>query len=451
MLRLVKDKSFYKTLLLIAIPTAFQALISLSVNMLDNIMVGSLGDVALAATSQANQATTFITFFIKGIAGGSAVLISQYSGKNDMQKMKRVFATVLQFAAVFMLFVSMLVFFFPSQTMRIFSNEVEVITQGAGYIKIIALSYFIFAITDILVAMLRTAEIVKIGIIVSIVTLFTNLGLNYILIFGKLGFSPMGIKGAAVATLIARCVELTIVLIYVLRIDKKIKLTLKDIFTFDKEMQRGFIKFGIPIVIGDSQWGFIGFLKAMMIGRLGVMMVSANSITEVVLSLALIFTNGLSAGACVTVGKAVGSGNNDKAREYSKTIQILFAGIGLCVAALVFFTRSFPPSLYNVSAQTRELASTFLAIGAFTHIGTCYHAACFVGINRGAGDGKFVMKVDMICGWLVVLPLTFVAAFILKLPLPVVYLCTRFDQCFKWIIAFIRLRGNKWIKNITEE
>lgn len=450
MLKLVKDKKFYGTLLLIAIPTAIQALISLSINMLDNIMVGSLGDVALAATSQANQATTFITFFIKGIAGGSAVLISQYAGKKDMDKVKRVFATVLQFAAVFMLFISLLVFFFPSQTMRIFSNIDEVIEQGAGYIKIIAMSYFIFAISDTLVAMLRTAEIVKIGIIASVITLFSNLSLNYILIFGKLGFEPMGIKGAAIATLLSRCIELVVVLVYVLCIDKKIKLTVKDIFTFDRHMQKDFIKYGIPIVIGDSQWGFIGFIKAMIIGRLGVMMVSANAIADVALSLALIFTNGLTAGACVTVGKAVGSGDYKKARQYSNTIQILFAGVGLCVAALVFFTRSFPPSLYNVSEETKALATTFLAIGAITHIGTCYHASCFMGINRGAGDGKFVMKVDMICGWLIVLPLTFVAAFVLHLPLPVVYLCTRIDQCFKWIVAFIRLKGNKWIKNVTE-
>lgn len=447
---MVKEKLFYKTMLLIAIPTAFQALISLGVNMLDNVMVGSLGDIALASTAQANQATTFITFFIKGIAGGSAVLISQYSGKNDIEKMKRVFATVLQFAAAFMLFISLLVFFFPQQTMRIFTNVPEVIEQGAGYIKIIALSYFIFAISDTIIAMFRTAEVVRIGMIVSVIALFTNFTLNYILIFGKLGFPAMGIKGAAIATLLSRIVELTVVLIYTLCIDKKIKITLKDLFTIDKSMQKDFIKYGIPIVIGDSQWGFIGFLKAVMIGRLGVMMVSANSIADIVLSLALIFTNGLTGGACVTVGKAVGSGEYKKAREYSNTIQIMFACVGVCVAALVFFTRSFPPMLYNVSEETKALASTFLAIGAFTHIGTCYHASCFMGINRGAGDGKFVMKVDMACGWLIVLPLTFIAAFVLKLPLPVVYLCTRIDQCFKWIIAFIRLRGNKWIKNITQ-
>ena len=163
----------------------------------------------------------------------------------------------------------------------------------------------------------------------------------------------------------------------------------------------------------------------------------------------MIFTNGLSNGACVVIGKSVGAKEYDKTRSYSNTIQVMFAIIGVCVAALLLSIRTFPPMLYNVSQETRDLATTFLTIGAITHIGTCYHAACFVGINRGAGDGKFVMKVDMICGWLVVLPLTFLTGFILKLPLPVVYLCTRIDQCFKWIIAFFRLRGDKWIRNVT--
>ena len=179
-------------------------------------------------------------------------------------------------------------------------------------------------------------------------------------------------------------------------------------------------------------------------------MVAANSIVDVILSLALIFTNGLASGACVLVGKSVGEGDYQKTRSYSATIQFLFTVIGLGVCALVFFTRQIPPQFYNVSEETKVLASQFLAIGAFTHLGTCYHMACFTGINRGAGDGKFVMKVDMICGWLVVIPLTFLAGFVFRLPLPAVYLCTRIDQTFKWLIAMIRLKGNKWIHNVTQ-
>ncbi len=446
---MVKEKEFYRTLLAVAIPAAFQAFISLSVNMLDNIMVGSLGDVSLASVSLANQVGVFITFFIKGIGGGSSVLISQYAGKKDMQSIKAIFSTVFQFAALSLFLISSLLFLFPAQTLGIFTNDQTLISTGFTYIKIVAYSYFLFAMTDSLVSMMRTAEVVRLGIIVSFITLFSNLTLNYVLIFGKLGLPALGVNGAALATLLSRMIELLIVFIYVFKLDKKINLKVKELLRLNRDMIKDFATYGLPIVFGDSQWGFVGFIKGMMIGRLGVLMIAANSVADTVLSLAMIFTSGLSNGAVVTVGKAVGSGDFKKARAYSNTIQILFALVGLCVASLVFFSRGLPPLLYNISQEARQMASIFLGIGALTHIGTCYHAACFVGINRGAGDGKFVMKVDLICGWLVVLPLTFLAAFVLKLPLPAIYLFTRIDQCFKWIIAFLRLQGDRWMKNVT--
>jgi len=187
-------------------------------------------------------------------------------------------------------------------------------------------------------------------------------------------------------------------------------------------------------------------------------MMSANGIAEVIMSLAGIFTVGLGSAACVIIGKTVGAKEYDKTRKYSNTLQILFASFGVVMCTALFFAKTPLIALYDIisrgtsggfSADTIKLAKTFISIGALTLMGTFYHATCFTGINRGSGDGKFVFKVDMICGWLVVLPLTFLSAIILGLPLPLVFLSARIDQCFKWIIAFFRLRGDKWIRNVT--
>jgi len=188
-------------------------------------------------------------------------------------------------------------------------------------------------------------------------------------------------------------------------------------------------------------------------------MMSANGIAEVIMSLAGIFTVGLGSAACVIVGKTVGAKEYDKTRQYSNTLQILFAAFGIVMCTALFFARTPLVSLYEIVSksravggfltETKELAKMFIGIGAFTLIGTFYHATCFTGINRGAGDSKFVFKVDMICGWFVVLPVLFVNAILLQSPLPIIFLSARIDQCFKWIIAFIRLRGNKWIRNVT--
>lgn len=455
---LTKDKSFYKTLLIIALPVALQQLISLAVVMLDNVMVGSLGDVSLSAVSQANQVTVFFTFFVRGISGGAALLISQYWGKKDTGRIKQIFSMTFVSTIILAGIVTVFVFFCPSLVVKFFSNNNDILSEATDYIKIACFSYILFAISDTFIAMLRCVEIVKITFVISIVSFFTNLGGNYVLIFGKLGLPAMGVEGAALATVIARAIELVIVMVFFFKIQNKISVKPKDLFFAEKVMWKDFFKYGVPVVIGDVQWGLVGVVKAVIIGRLGLEMMAAVSITDVVMQLGLIFANGLAAGACVIIGKTVGTNDYVKTREYSRSIEIIFATVGVIMGLGIFFLRAFPVSLYSeISDATRALALKLLGIGAFTLIGTSYHMACFTGINRGAGDSRFVFKVDMVCGWLVVIPMTvlvavgYLNAWSPIFTLPLVYLCTRLDQCFKWLLAFIRLRGDKWIKNVTRD
>lgn len=442
----------------IALPVALQQLISLAVVMLDNVMVGSLGDISLSAVSQANQVTVFFTFFVRGISGGAALLISQYWGKKDTGRIKQIFAMTFITTVILAGSVTLLVFIFPNHVVKFFSNNTEILSEATSYIKIACFSYILFAVSDTFIAMLRCVEIVKITFIVSIISFFTNLGGNYILIFGKLGLPAMGVRGAALATVIARGTELIIVMLFFFKGQKKLSVHAKDLFYAERAMWKDFFRYGIPVIVGDVQWGLVGVVKAVIIGRLTVEMMAAVSITDVVMQLGLIFANGLAAGACVIIGKTVGVNNFAKTKEYSRSIEIIFAAVGIIMGLLVFTSRALPVSLYsNISQQTRDLAMQLLAIGAVSLIGTSYHMACFTGINRGAGDSRFVFLVDMICGWLVVVPLSALAAagylngWHPLFTLPLVYLCTRIDQCFKWIIAFIRLRGNKWIRNVTRD
>ncbi len=442
----------------IALPVALQQLISLAVVMLDNVMVGSLGDISLSAVSQANQVTVFFTFFVRGISGGAALLISQYWGKKDTGRIKQIFSMTFITTVILAGTVTLLVFLFPEAVVKFFSNNDLILSEASSYIRIACFSYILFAISDTFIAMLRCVEIVKITFIVSVISFFTNLGGNYILIFGKLGLPAMGVRGAATATVIARGIELIIVMIFFFKGQKKLDVRPKDLFYAEKNMWKDFFRYGIPVIVGDIQWGLVGVVKAVIIGRLTVEMMAAVSITDVVMQLGLIFANGLAAGACVIIGKTVGVNDFAKTKEYSRSIEIIFAIVGVLMGALVFTLRFIPVSLYtNVSDQTRSLAMQLLAIGAVSLIGTSYHMACFTGINRGAGDSRFVFFVDMICGWLVVIPLSalsaagYLNAWDPLFTLPLVYLCTRIDQCFKWIIAFIRLRGNKWIRNVTRD
>lgn len=452
---MIRDREFYKTIFRISLPAAFQALVSFLVVVADDVMVSYLPNkvAAQAAVSQVNSITAFYTATMTGLVSGSAVLIAQYWGKKDMARIRRIFSLVLWFCVLVALAFVAVARILPEPILRLVINGGETETLGLArqYFAIACWTYIPFAVTTALIGMLRSIEVVRITLVTTVASLFVNIGLNYVLIFGHLGFPALGVRGAAIATLLTRVVELAIVWTYTFHIQKQLDIRPSELMRVDRTLSRDYVHYGLPVGLTDMQWALIGMLKAAIIGQMGATFVAANNIANSMANLGTMFTFALAGGACVMVGKAVGKGDYDAARAYSKTIQIMFFLIGLVMAGLVFLLREPFTRIYGTSADPEvfELSTVMIAILAVTLVGTSYHASCFVGINRGAGDSRFVALVDMICGWLVVLPATLLAAFVFHWPLPVVFLCTRIDQCFKWIIAFFRLRGNKWIRNIT--
>lgn len=452
---MIRDREFYKTIFRISLPAAFQALVSFLVVVADDVMVSYLPNkvAAQAAVSQVNSITAFYTATMTGLVSGSAVLIAQYWGKKDMARIRRIFSLVLWFCVLVALAFVAVARILPEPILRLVINGGETETLGLArqYFAIACWTYIPFAVTTALIGMLRSIEVVRITLATTVASLFVNIGLNYVLIFGHLGFPALGVRGAAIATLLTRVVELAIVWTYTFHIQKQLDIRPSELMRVDRTLSRDYVHYGLPVGLTDMQWALIGMLKAAIIGQMGATFVAANNIANSMANLGTMFTFALAGGACVMVGKAVGKGDYDAARAYSKTIQIMFFLIGLVMAGLVFLLREPFTRIYGTSADPEvfELSTVMIAILAVTLVGTSYHASCFVGINRGAGDSRFVALVDMICGWLVVLPATLLAAFVFHWPLPVVFLCTRIDQCFKWIIAFFRLRGNKWIRNIT--
>ena len=447
---MVKEKHFYKTLFSIAIPSALQSIISFSVGIADTVMVGQLGDEALAGVAVSNQVNAFLFSLLAGVTSGSSVLIAQYWGKRDSNTIRQIFSFVFLLCVGVGFLANVAALIFPYNVLRLMAGDNNaLITAAIPYFTTVSFSYILFAATTSLAGMLRTVEVVMAVLFTSLSAAITSIFLNWVLIFGNLGFPAMGVRGAGIATVISRVIEFGVIAVYALCVQKKFRLRLTDLFRTKKYILKDYVKYGFPIALGDSQWAFVGVIKAAIIGHLGTFMVSANAIADTIMSLGFITSGSLAAGACVVVGKAVGAGDYKKVREYSNTIQIIFAIMAVVMAAIVFGVRMPVVGLFNVSEGVSELAVQLITIGAFTLIGTLYHASCFVGINRGAGDGRFVLIVDMICGWLIVLPLMYISAHVLRLALPLVFLASRIDQCFKWIIAFIRLRGNRWIHNVT--
>lgn len=450
---MVKDKQFYRQILALSLPAAFQSALSLLVVMADNVMVTRTGAYALSAVAQSNAITTFVTAGLNGLATGAVVLISQYWGKRDMKRIKTICSVAAAACLLFAVLCIIAVRLFPRPLHRLVINagETQVINLAMQYLPIVAFSYLPYALTAAMVGMLKGVEVVRVTLYAALLSLISNVIFNYILIFGHLGLPAMGVTGAAIATVLARIVECAVVWIYLFRVQHVLPLRRRELLRSQGWAWRDYARYGLPVGAGDAQWALVCLLKSVILGQMGKLLIDAASVTDMMMNLGTMFTFALAGGACVMVGKAVGTRDYQRAREYSNTIQVMFLCIGAFMAGLVFLLRAPFVSLYSLDAETAALARRMIAICAFTLLGTTYHASCFLGINRGAGDSRFVMTVDLICGWLVVLPLSYLAAFVLGWPPAAVYFCTRIDQCYKWIIAFFRLRGNKWIKNVTRE
>ena len=447
----VRDKGFYRSMVRLSLPTAFRSLLSLLVLMADNVMVSHYAQNALAPVSQANAISTFVTAALNGLGSGAVVLIAQYWGKKDEKSVRQFFSVAAAVCTGLALICIAAILLFPRAILSLVleQGQTELTPIALSYLTISCLAFLPLGISSALSNALKGVEVVKVTLYATVLSLLANVVLNYLLIFGHLGLPAMGVAGAAWATVIARIIEAAVVWIYCFRKQKALSIRPRDLLRQEKWAWKDYFSFGAPVGFTDAQWALVGLLKLAAIGHLGKEMMSAMNLTDTMMNLGTMFTFALAGGACVLVGKAVGEGDMEKVRQYSRTIQVMFAGIGITMALIVMALRFPFIGLYGQTEAVESLAGQMILIGAITLMGTSYHASCFVGVNRGAGDNRFVMGVDLICGWLVVLPLTYLGAFVFRWPLPVIFLCTRIDQCFKWIIAFIRLRGNKWIKNVT--
>ena len=269
------DRYYYRSLLTLAVPVALQNLITFTVNFADNVMVSSLGDYAVSGVFLGNQIQNLLQMFSGGIEGAILILGAQYWGKKNKAGVKKIVAVGLQMSVVFSVLLTVLCSLFPNQIIALFTKDATSIADGVMYLKIVCFSYIFFCITQALIACMRSIGIATIGTVVTLISLFVNISLNYALINGKFGFPRLEIRGAAIATLIERIVETTIIFIFVFVRDKELKLNIQDCFKTDRNIQKDFIKYGLPIVGGNMVWSVNLLCNSAILGRFGPSVVTA--------------------------------------------------------------------------------------------------------------------------------------------------------------------------------
>lgn len=447
---ITKDKSFYKSLVALALPAALQNLVTFAVGFADNVMVGALGDIAVSGVYMGGQIQTFLQIFSAGIEGTVLILSAQYWGKGDRGSIKKIVSVGLRFSVVFGAAITAVCFFFSDFVISLFTKDATVIKAGADYLKTVCLSYIFFCITQTLTAAMRSVEIVKIGTAVSFMSLIINIVLNYALIFGINGVvSPMGIKGAAIATLVSRIAETAVTALYVFSVDERLKIRPKELLMCDSAFLKDFVKYGAPIIAGQLVWSVNMMANSAILGRFSPGVITAASVANTMHSLAYVGMNGMSAAVGIITGKTVGAGKTEKMKEYARTVQVLFFAFGLIMGIITASLKMPFIGLFSgITAEAAEYSRQFITVLSVTIIGTCYQAAGLFGLVKSGGDVGFVFKNDTIFVFLVVLPSAIIASR-LGAPAWVVFACLKCDQILKCFVAAVKINKFNWMKNLT--
>ncbi len=445
----VKDRAFYRALLVIAIPIALQNLITVAVSMMDTLMIGQLGEVQLSATSIANQLWFMLMVVCFGVAGGANVMLAQYWGKGDTAVMRRVMAMTYKLGLLASLVFSAVALLLPEQFMGIFTVEKDVILYGAQYLRVIGWSYPLYALGNITIMMLRSIGDVNISVVVYLTSLVVNTSLNYVLIFGKFGAPRLEVRGGAMATVVARCFEFAIAVLYILRREGRIKFRLKDLGPSNRDLYQKFAAISLPVIGNELMWGLGSSAVSVVIGRMGTSFVAANSIYNVLNQFVSVAIFGVGNAALTIVGNTIGSGDEKLAKQRSVTFLGLGVLVGLFCTVATLGLGPLVLSLYNLSDATIQIARGITYVGGGVVFFQAFANICMMGVLRAGGDARFVLVCEMIFLWGVAVPLGFVTGLVLHWPATLVFLFLKCDEILKSVVSFFRVTSFRWLRDVT--
>lgn len=430
---------------------ALQNLVAYSVNMLDNMMLGSYSQNALSGAATVNQIFFLVQQLALAIGNALVALCSQYWGKQQSEPIRRLTGIALEGSLLIGIVVVVICTVFPEELLRIFTTSEEIVKEGCAYLAILKWTFALFLISNLLISMLRSVETVQISFVISIISLIINGLINYGLIFGHFGLPEMGIRGAAIGTLTARCIELFIVLVYVGKIDQKVKLFSERILTGNRELWKVFGKVAAPIIFSSMVWAVSVPMQTAILGHLSSDAIAANSVATTFFQYLKVIVVAISSASAVMIGKDIGIGNKERVRSDGRTLSVIDIGIGLVLAGALMLFKNPLLSMYHLSNEAMLLADHFMVIMSVVMIGMSYQMPVSTGIIQGGGDTKFCMYMNVISTWGIVMPLSFLAAFVWKWPVELVVVAVQSDQLFKCIPVFFRFRSYKWIHKLTEK
>lgn len=444
------DKKFIKTLMLLAIPIILQSLVTASLNLLDNLMIGSLGENEIAAVGISNQFYMLYYYTIMGITLGAGIFMSQFWGKKDVTSIHKFLGISLVVGMISTIFFAILAFFFPEMIMKIFIDESIVIEQGVAYLKMVALSYIFTTVSLAYAAALRSIGQTKIPMYGSLVGLVFNGILNYIFIFGKFGAPVMGVAGAALGTTVSRFMELAFILFIIYKNKNVVAGKISQLLDFNFDLVKRYFITATPVVFNDVMW--IAGITAYFIAysKLGINATATMQIANTINNVFNIFGIGIASASAILIGNKIGAGKEEDAKEDAIKISVFGVLIGIIIGIFFFFLSPFIAMLFKITPETYENLIFVLKVMAIILPLRFFGITQIIGVLRGGGDVMYAIITELVAVWLIGVPLSFIGAVYFNLPITIVYILVCLEEPFKAIATYPRLRSGKWIKNLVK-
>jgi putative MATE family efflux protein len=445
----LKKTNFYKKLIALAVPIILQQLIAASLNLVDNLMIGQLGEESIASVGIANQVYFIVILFIFGITGGASIFFAQFWGKKDLDSIHKTLGVALMLTLISSAAFTLAAAAFPRFVIGIFSADPAVIEAGSQYISIAALSYIPYAISSVFFAVFRSTGRPRIPLFTSAIALALNTLLNYMLILGNFGMPALGVRGAAIATLTARLVEVTIILLIAYNGKNHLGAKITELFSFSRLFFKKLMSKMTLVILNDGIWGLGTAGYTIMYARMGTGVIAAMTIANTLFNFLFIFALGIGSGLAIMVGNSLGADKFDQAKRYAHKGIIAAALTGVFVALVMLVFRDIILSLYSIQEDVLQNAKDVTNILMLILPVICIEFTLFIGVLRSGGDTLYCAVVDLSALFFVGLPLALVGAFVFHWPLPIVYLLARSETIVRAVASFIRYKTNIWVKNVT--
>lgn len=412
-------------------------------------MLGAVGEKALSGASLAGQIQYIMTLFLFGLTSGATVLTAQYWGKGDRDAIEKILGMAVKAAVCVTALFTVSALAVPELLMQVFTNDPVVVSEGVKYLRIVAFTYIMMGVTQAYLYIMRSVERVVVATVVYLLSLICNIIMNAIFIFGLLGLPKMGVAGAALGTLCARILEVVLVAIYARLFNREIRLRFKYVLHTDKILFSDFMRYALPVVVNEVLWGLGTAANTAILGHMGSAAVAANSVAQVARQLATVVSFGLSSAAAIYLGKTIGEKKTEYAKAYAKRFLILSIIMGILGGTVILAVSPLASAALTLSGTAKEYLRIMFFVMSYFVVGQAINTTLVVGVFRSGGDTRFGLILDMTTMWCCSILFGFLAAFVFKLSVPVVYVILMSDEIIKIPITYKRYRSYKWLNDVT--